>query len=791
MTAPAQPPPPPYWPPPGYGPPPPPADGWRRPVTLLLTVLVGLWVVGTFAAAQLITWGAEQLYGIFYGSELPSWAWLVSAVLAGVLAGVPALLLALIPRLPAARAAGRIWTGAAAVSAVLGVLRAVVPVPDHELYLLLLALVAGAAALVLRGLGRPGRTGNDGTVAADLLGLAAGLAALLPWLWAGALGGVLESLLAVAAAVAIGWLAASLLADMPPLDHSAWRRIGVAGLIAGVALAVIATGTGASGIALAELLVLPPLGFAAASLLTIAGTTRPVRWLVAGAALGPLAFADPQETAAIVLGNEDAPRWILTAAVGSLAVGLLLSLGYALSLGRGVRPRRWIAAAVTALVAVAGVAVYVGAGQPGTYGDRVFVVLKQQADLSGLAAIGNRDQRLRETYRRLVDTANRSQAPLRRELDRLRLNYTPYYLVNGIEVDGDDAVRAWLGTRSDVDRVLDSPRLRPIPEPAPPLHGDKPAPDAPQWNISLIGADRVWRDLGVTGRGIVVGTSDSGVDGAHPALRDRFRGGDDSWYDPWSHTRTPVDHGGHGTHTLASAVGGDNVGVAPGAQWVGCVNLERNLGSPARYLDCMQFMLAPFPYGGDPLRDGRPERAPHVLTNSWGCTAMEGCDLRALRPAVDGLTAAGIFVVAAAGNTGPRCRSVVDPIAPYPNTLTVGAVDRDRKVADFSSRGPTPDGTVKPDVVAPGVDVLSAMPGGGYGTLSGTSMATPHVAGVVALLWSANPRLIGDIPRTREILRASAVPATPTGDTCGNPANQTGAGLVNALRAVELARSRS
>jgi subtilisin family serine protease len=435
------------------------------------------------------------------------------------------------------------------------------------------------------------------------------------------------------------------------------------------------------------------------------------------------------------------------------------------------------------------VAVYFGAGRPGTYGDRVFVVLKQQADLSGLAAIGDRDRRLRETYRRLVDTADRSQASLRRDLRRLHLGYTPYYLVNGLEVDGGDAVRAWLAGRPEVDRILDSPQLRPIPELAPPLHGNAAAPGTPQWNLSLIGADRVWRDLGVTGKGIVVGTSDSGVDGAHPALRDRFRGGGDSWFDPWSHSRVPVDHGGHGTHTLGSAIGGNNVGVAPGAQWVGCVNLERNLGNPGRYLDCMQFMLAPFPYGGDPLRDGRPERAPHVLTNSWGCTALEGCDLRALRPAVDGLTAAGIFVVAAAGNEGPGCGSIADPIAPYPDTLTVGAVDRDDKVADFSSRGPTPDGAVKPDVVAPGVDVLSALPGGGYGTESGTSMATPHVAGVVALLWSANPRLIGDIPRTREILRATATPATPTGATCGNPANLTGAGLVDAYRAVQQARA--
>jgi subtilisin family serine protease len=243
---------------------------------------------------------------------------------------------------------------------------------------------------------------------------------------------------------------------------------------------------------------------------------------------------------------------------------------------------------------------------------------------------------------------------------------------------------------------------------------------------------------------------------------------------------------------LGSALGAGGIGVAPGASWIGCVNLERNLGSPARYLDCLQFMLAPFPYGGNPLRDGRPERAPQVLTNSWGCPPLEGCDLGALRPAIDALMAAGIFVVAAAGNTGPYCGSIDDPPAPYPDVFTVGAVDRDRKVAQFSSRGPAPGNLPKPDVVAPGVQVVSALPGGGYGALDGTSMATPHVAGVVALLWAAQPTLIGDIRRTTEILRSTATPAVPTylsrTDTCGADRNITGAGVVDAYAAVTLAR---
>ena len=798
----------------------PPRDGWRGPVTVILTVLTGLWIAGVFGLAQFVTWGVEQYLQLDQGRELPGWGWLLGTVLATVFAVTPALLLALIPRLPTARAAGRVWTLATALCAVLGTVRAVVPVPRHEVYLAALALVAGAAALVLSrsGTGRTGTaenptgtaenptgtpgtpTGTPGTptgrarTAAGPFAVAAGLAALLPWLWFGALGGAVETVLAVLAALAVGLLARAVLDERFwaafPEHRSAWLHIGAAGLVAGVALVPIAAGTGAAGIALAELLVLPPLGFAMAALRRLAGSATPTHWTIGLAAAGPLALADPEELA-IVLGFTETPRWILAAALGSLSVGLLIGLGYALSLGRGVRPRRWIGATAAVGLAVAGAAVYLGAGQPGTYGDRLFVVLKRQADLPAATTTASREQRVAAVYRRLVDTAEQSQRSLRRDLRRLHLHYTPYYLVNGLEVDGGDGVRAWLASRPDVDRVLNSPRLRPIPAPATGERGTESGPPGPQWNISMIGADRAWRELGVTGEGIVVGTSDSGVDGGHEALRAGFRGSDDSWYDPWSHSRTPVDHQGHGTHTLASAVGAHNVGVAPGARWVGCVNLERNLGSPARYLDCLQFMLAPFPDGGNPLRDGRPERAPHVLTNSWGCTVVEGCDQRSLRPAVDALTAAGIFVVGGAGNSGPDCRSVTDPPAPYRETLTVGAVDRNDKVADFSSRGPAPDGSTKPDLMAPGVDVLSALPGGGYGRLSGTSMATPHVAGVVALLWSANPKLIGDVARTREILAGTANPVPPVPDAgdCGAPANVTGAGLVNAFRAVQAART--
>jgi subtilisin family serine protease len=186
------------------------------------------------------------------------------------------------------------------------------------------------------------------------------------------------------------------------------------------------------------------------------------------------------------------------------------------------------------------------------------------------------------------------------------------------------------------------------------------------------------------------------------------------------------------------------------------------LGNPALYLDCMQFTFAPFPQKGDPLRDGDTSRAADVLNNSWGCpTDVEGCAPGVFAPAVDALTKAGIFVVVSAGNDGPRCSSLSTPPAIYEQVLSVGAVDAMGDLASFSSVGPVladGSGRTKPDILAPGVDILSAWPGGGYSLNSGTSMAGPHLAGTVALIWSANPALRGDVAHTKTILQETARP---------------------------------
>ncbi|MFJ8580500.1 S8 family serine peptidase [Micromonospora sp. NPDC093277] len=829
-------------PPPGFPP------GRTSPWPVVAAVLVGGWAVLVTVSSQVVGWGVDQVV-LVTGLHRAVLVWPVVALATALLVGAPSLALALLPRSPAVRVTGRAWLTAALALGALTLLRAVPPV-HKEAYLAALAATAAVFTLVVgrlssrRGGAAPGSAaavpGGEPPAAPDrtpsgpaaeparaaagpaggtaggsgrrlrpvtLLAIAAGLASLLPWAWVGALGGALETLLAGLAAAALGGLAGAL------LDAAFWTRFAVGtpprparlvlvgGLVAGVTLVPLAGAAGQSGAQLPALLLVPPLGFVLAALEAAARRSgrsagrAPVRWLVGLALAGPLAFTDPEEITVLLASGRDVPYWVAVGAGAAFAVAVLLAVGYGVLLARprAGAPRRAAAGLAAAALLAAVAVVYAVPGHPGLYGERLLVVLREQADLSGIPAgtpgRDGRNTRAAEVYRRLVATADRTQGDLRRELTRLRLHPTSYYLINAIETDGGPEVRAWLSGRPEVARVLLSQRLRPLPAAEPPAHGDQPAPAGPVWNVSLVAADRVWSELGVTGSGVVVGSSDSGVDGRHPALAAGFRGGDDSWYDPWEHRRTPGDRGGHGTHTVGSAVGRNGIGVAPGAQWVGCVNLDRNLGSPAHYLDCLQFMLAPFPAGGNPFTDGRPDRAPDVLTNSWGCPPIEGCDPGALRPATAALAAAGILVVAAAGNTGPYCGSVADPPATYPDVVTVGAVNRARQVTSFSSRGPAAGGLAKPDLVAPGAGVLSAFPGGEYATLDGTSMATPQVAGVVALMWSANPALVGDLARTRQLLLDTTTPAGVPADTdaCGDARNLTGAGLVDAYTAVRAA----
>jgi hypothetical protein len=594
------------------------------------------------------------------------------------------------------------------------------------------------------------------------------------------------------------------------LSSDNWSSSGLQGFAASSVLAIMFAGMAPNGMQYLLMLVIPPIGWLL-PLLTATATTAtgkrsgfPALLLISLAVAIPFMLVDPDELALVISYTKgELLVWIAVAAASSLIlVGLIFLV---LRIRRKHLPH-WSFSSIPAIICVfllaANVTLLFIHRGPVFNGEHLFVILKDQADVSQAAEIEDYDARRTFVYETLTDHALKSQVALHQALDEYHIAYQPYYLVNALEVNGSPLVRLWLSRRPEVDRILDNPILRPLPMAIPVTTGNVDGPpEEPEWNLTLIHAPEVWNSLNVTGVGIVIGQSDSGVDGSHPEFADRYRGldeGDDyNWLDPWNGSRSPVDIGGHGTHTLATALG-NHVGVAPGASWIGCVNLARNLGNPARYLDCMQFMLAPFPQDGDPFTDGEPTRSAHVLTNSWGCPEVEGCDEQVFQPAFTALEAAGIFVVVGAGNNGySGCGSITDPPAIYAENFTVGAVDNFSMLADFSGLGPvTFSGQVyiKPDIVAPGVQILSAFPGGTYEYADGTSMATPHVAGAVALLWSANPDLIGDLELTRQILQETAYQDTPPQtDTCGpgniRPSNLTGYGLLNIYAAVQSALS--
>jgi len=437
----------------------------------------------------------------------------------------------------------------------------------------------------------------------------------------------------------------------------------------------------------------------------------------------------------------------------------------------------WLIAAALAALVMWGTwgGLYVFAGNPGFVNDGFIIILEEQADLSAAYAIPDRAARLEYVYETLVETAERTQAPLRAELDELGVPYRPYYIVNMIRVDGRRWLMGRFEGRSEVAQVILNPNRREYPHtiPFPDTRADEP-PEGVQANLAAVHADAAWA-LGVTGEGIVVGGQDTGYDWTHPALRSHYRGWDGvnadhdyNWHDAWDDTAVPFDDHSHGTHTMGIVLGddgaGNRTGVAPGARWIGCRNMRRGFGNPASYAECMEFFIAPYPHGGDPFTDGDVSFAPHVVNNSWGCPYWEGCSSDTLKAAFEALRAAGIMMVVSAGNEGPACGTATTLPANYDAVFSVGATDDGGSISSFSSRGPA-DGLVKPDDAAPGAYVRSAVPDGGYAYSAGTSMAGPHVAGLVALLWSADPALIGDVDATEALICRTAAPR-PVENVC-------------------------
>jgi subtilisin family serine protease len=402
----------------------------------------------------------------------------------------------------------------------------------------------------------------------------------------------------------------------------------------------------------------------------------------------------------------------------------------------------------------------------------LLVALKDRADLSGVRARKTHGQRTGYGRQQLVDVAERSQRGVRDLLTGRGVKHRSLWIVNAVHISGADAkLAAELAARPEVRSVTPA-RTYALPEPvAQPADAVAAAADGVEWNVSSIGADKVWSGYGVRGEGIVVASIDSGVQYDHPALAEKYRGnhGDGTfdhtynWYDPYGQCPLdtgPCDTNGHGTHTMGTMVGDGGIGVAPGARWIAARGCQGNGCAILALLLAAQWIVAPFDAN---WQNPRPDLAPHVVNNSWGAAYSDPF----YTDAVDRWVQMGIMPVFAAGNDGPSCGTVGSP-ADYPTTYAVAAYDSAGAIADFSSRGSTSNALVKPDIAAPGVAVRSSLPGGRYTSYSGTSMATPHVAGAVALLWSASPGLIGDIADTRALLDGTAIDVDDT--TCGGTA---------------------
>ena len=454
------------------------------------------------------------------------------------------------------------------------------------------------------------------------------------------------------------------------------------------------------------------------------------------------------------------------------------------------------------------------------------IFLKEQTDLSGARFLPTKQEKGAYVYEQLTKTARQTQAPILATLDsentRNPISYRSYWVANMIWVRGNIDLVRQMAQRSDVAHIYANPKVKlslPSPSPLPAEINREPlAPDTIEWNIQRVKAPQVWAS-GYSGQGVVIGGQDTGYKWDHLALKNKYRGWDGitadhnyNWHDAihsgvgtnckedWPE---PCDVYGHGTHTMGIMVGddgyGNQIGMAPDAEWIGCRNMNnQGVGTPITYSECYQWFIAP-----TDLNDQNPryDLAPDAINNSWKCPKEEGCtDVNVLKTVVENVRAAGIVTVQSAGNEGSGCGSVMYPAAIYEASFTVGATDQYDNIWTNSSRGPvTVDGSnrLKPEVTAPGDGIRSSWPGPyhDYSTESGTSMAAPHVVGLIALLLSARPDLAGNVDAIETFIEQSATPRTIS-QLCGGipgterPNNTYGWGLIDAWATIQNALHR-
>ena len=341
-------------------------------------------------------------------------------------------------------------------------------------------------------------------------------------------------------------------------------------------------------------------------------------------------------------------------------------------------------------------------GQPAEF----IVVLADQANLSGAADLTTKMEKGRYVFDALRNKSKATQTPILQWLRDRGIEHQSFYIVNAILMKGSREIAEVLAARPDVARVEGNPQIKNIlPQPNAIAEAPSPAqrPETIEPGINYTHAPDVWA-LGFRGQGITLAGADTGIRWTHNALKPHYRGWngvaadhDYNWHDSihdsignpcGNDSPFPCDDIGHGTHTIGTAIGddgmGNQIGMAPAAKWVGCRDMDQGNGTPARYLECMEWFLAPYPIGGG---QGDPLRAPDITVNAWRCPPSEGCSVDTLQAAVEAQAAAGIMMVVGADSAGPNCSTMENPPSIYAASYTVGALTTGTdNVASFSSR---------------------------------------------------------------------------------------------------------